>query len=841
MRELFISVSILSVQIGALVVFFLGFFQFRPSAPPVEASGCSTLRATLRATLPANPADALQPVFDKMVFMLIDALRADFVYDVRRFPLGFNWLRSVMREDAMSVVAMAAAPTVTLPRLKALTAGTAPVFLDLLFNLNESSSNLTSPSQAMDSWVERLYGQSHSILHYGDDTWLRLFPGLLHPDSKGTHSFLVTDTVECDRNVTIHLDAALERRDWTALSLHYLGLDHVGHVGGITSPLLVPKMQEMDGIARRIFEAIQLRDAKDGTRTLMVILGDHGMTDAGNHGGASPAETRTACIFLSPHYQRQGPDDPLLQINQVDVAPTISALLGLGPLRDSTGRCVSGLIPPFVVPEEKLTLLGENAFQLCRLMGDVRLDLLQEAVMCHVESTRPRDECIKLYESFLSRASDSLQEHAGWYDSRLLLIGSLLSISSLLLAALWRPVMITTFVLAGLSSVFIQHLWVSQTATCDWCIVLIGLALLLVFLSLYLLQSLHGQLTSIKTFKSLLQARGTLVLMMAAYAICMFASTFIEEEHEIWYHVFPTLLILKVLRQSSALSSRSSVGETMVILILFRLLRYWNSTGYLHRDDADIKLFITSQSWPLQLAYLATTLGLLLVGLQVHPWPRSRLLLSLVCAGCCVCYKFGLLASIVQQRSALFLHLLLILVSRAHISSLALFFIFLLKLHNALPILILAAISSRLCTPHSPPPYNSQSSLAIRIALLHAAYFVLGPCHLVASIDFSPAYLGQTQFDPLTTGILGWISTWAGPLLTFPSLLLGINRTDWSDLPWILLWRSVVHLAVLSSTALQRHHLFVWTVFAPRLLFELGWTLLYSFIVLLMSCWLKRS
>jgi len=35
-----------------------------------------------------------------------------------------------------------------------------------------------------------------------------------------------------DNNVTRHLDWELVSKDWDVLILHYLGLDHVGHLGG---------------------------------------------------------------------------------------------------------------------------------------------------------------------------------------------------------------------------------------------------------------------------------------------------------------------------------------------------------------------------------------------------------------------------------------------------------------------------------------------------------------------------------------------------------------------------------------------------------------------------------
>ena len=42
----------------------------------------------------------------------------------------------------------------------------------------------------------------------------------------------VADTVEVDDNVTRTLDHELASNDWRLLLLHYLGVDHAGHLAG---------------------------------------------------------------------------------------------------------------------------------------------------------------------------------------------------------------------------------------------------------------------------------------------------------------------------------------------------------------------------------------------------------------------------------------------------------------------------------------------------------------------------------------------------------------------------------------------------------------------------------
>lgn len=56
-----------------------------------------------------------------------------------------------------------------------------------------------------------------------------------------------------DNNVTRHLEYELKpTADWDIMILHYLGLDHIGHLDGPRSTLMPNKLSEMDNIIRRI-------------------------------------------------------------------------------------------------------------------------------------------------------------------------------------------------------------------------------------------------------------------------------------------------------------------------------------------------------------------------------------------------------------------------------------------------------------------------------------------------------------------------------------------------------------------------------------------------------------
>jgi ethanolaminephosphotransferase len=59
-----------------------------------------------------------------------------------------------------------------------------------------------------------------------------------------------------DYNVSRHIDSELVNNDWDVMILHYLGLDHIGHLAGPGSPLVQPKLKEMDAVIQKIHTSL---------------------------------------------------------------------------------------------------------------------------------------------------------------------------------------------------------------------------------------------------------------------------------------------------------------------------------------------------------------------------------------------------------------------------------------------------------------------------------------------------------------------------------------------------------------------------------------------------------
>ncbi|KAL6719578.1 major facilitator superfamily transporter protein [Lecanora helva] len=239
-----------------------------------------------------------------------------------------------------------------MPRVKAITTGSIPSFLDVILNFAEADTSSSLGNQ--DSWLVQLKAKpGGKLIMYGDDTWLKLFPEMFSR-SDGTSSFFVSDFTEVDNNVTRHIAGELLNDDWNGMVMHFLGLDHIGHKTGPRSPYMIPKQSEMDGIVQQVYKAIE--DKSHLRSTLLVLCGDHGMNDAGNHGGSAEGETSPALVFISPKLRTiwDGAECPIntpnsrfgyyRTIEQSDIAPTLAGLLGFPVPLNNLGLFIPELL-----------------------------------------------------------------------------------------------------------------------------------------------------------------------------------------------------------------------------------------------------------------------------------------------------------------------------------------------------------------------------------------------------------------------------------------------------------------------------------------------------------------
>ncbi|KAK4704553.1 GPI ethanolamine phosphate transferase 3 subunit O, partial [Phenoliferia sp. Uapishka_3] len=282
---------------ASLLLFTRGFLLTRQALPNVN--DCTPISLT---TGRLDPSCSLPPTHNKLVFIIIDALRADFVLPTSS-PLSYqnhislpSQLSKAHPTHSFLSHFIADAPTTTLQRIKGLTTGSLPTFID-------AGSNFAGEKADEDNWLGQAKRAGKKVGLIGDETWLNVFPKgereSVWDESKiwAYDSFNVEDLDTVDAGVVEHLLPLLDANragtsDWDILIAHSLGLDHAGHRFGARHPETNRKLRE----TQKLLEDVADRLDED---TLLVVIGDHGMTDRGDHGGDSREELEAALWVYS--------------------------------------------------------------------------------------------------------------------------------------------------------------------------------------------------------------------------------------------------------------------------------------------------------------------------------------------------------------------------------------------------------------------------------------------------------------------------------------------------------------------------------------------------------------
>ncbi|XP_062064007.1 GPI ethanolamine phosphate transferase 3 isoform X10 [Lepus europaeus] len=264
--------------------------------------------------------------FSRVVLVLIDALRFDFAQPQRSaeppaslpFLGKLGSLQKILETQphhARLYRAQVDPPTTTMQRLKALTTGSLPTFID-------AGSNFASHAIVEDNLIKQLNSAGRRIVFMGDDTWKALFPGAFS-QAFFFPSFNTRDLHTVDNGILEHLYPTMDSGEWDVLIAHFLGVDHCGHRHGPHHPEMAKKLSQMDQVIQGLVERLE-------NDTLLVVAGDHGMTVSGDHGGDSELEVSAALFLYSPTalFPSTPPEEPEV-IPQISLVPTLALLLGL--------------------------------------------------------------------------------------------------------------------------------------------------------------------------------------------------------------------------------------------------------------------------------------------------------------------------------------------------------------------------------------------------------------------------------------------------------------------------------------------------------------------------------
>lgn len=164
----------------------------------------------------------------------------------------------------------------------------------------------------------------------------------------------------------------------------------------------------------------------------------------------------------------------------------------------------------------------------------------------------------------------------------------------------------------------------------------------------------------------------------------------------------------------------------------------------------------------------------------------------------------------------------LILVTQSRISNVPLFLVFYIQLH------LLSSLN-----------LDSAEITVTSIIFQYASFFAFGGSNSISSIDLSNAYNGVSGYNVTAVGILTFIGNWAGPIWWVSAtniLLLEASRRErrqvfekHADLLTAFMASSLVF--VMLACTMLRTHLFIWTVFSPKYLYSMAWSIAQHLII----------
>jgi phosphatidylinositol glycan class O len=175
-------------------------------------------------------------------------------------------------ENAILMPMESEMPTVTTVRIKAIMTGALSTF----FETKEDFAHDQIPE---DSVLHQAKLAGKKVRFSGDHIWLDMF-GSYFDSEKHYNSFNVRDLDTNDINVRRDVLELLKENDFDLLVCHFIGIDHAGHTFYANHTEIERKVKETQEIIEEIIQALD-------DDTVLLLYGDHGMTNDGNHGGGT--------------------------------------------------------------------------------------------------------------------------------------------------------------------------------------------------------------------------------------------------------------------------------------------------------------------------------------------------------------------------------------------------------------------------------------------------------------------------------------------------------------------------------------------------------------------------
>ena len=273
-------------------------------------------RSPLKDTPPQPGSSLGEPSTRQIVFVLVDGLRYDTTLKTDVMPI-----LNQVRQQGASAIMHSHPPSFSEPGYSTLLTGAWPdlndgpaINLDYAEIPTWTQDNIFSAAQRA--------GLSTAVSGYN---W---FEKLIPQDAVSASFYTSGEDQQADRAV---VDAALPwlGQDYQFVLIHIDQVDYAGHhEGGPRSPNWDAAAARADSLLGEIVSQLDL------TQDTLLVASDHGHIDAGGHGGIETVVLTEPFILAGKGVQPGSYGD----VQMVDVAPTLAALLGTNFPADAQGQ-----------------------------------------------------------------------------------------------------------------------------------------------------------------------------------------------------------------------------------------------------------------------------------------------------------------------------------------------------------------------------------------------------------------------------------------------------------------------------------------------------------------------
>jgi phosphatidylinositol glycan class O len=187
-------------------------------------------------------------------------------------------------------------PTVTTVRIKALMTGALSSFFETKEDFASEKIPEDSVLHQAKNFLEYIK-LGKRVIFSGDHIWMDMFNHYFDKEwHYSSHNIRDLDTV--DQSVTADIFEVLEKSKtdleykYNLFVCHLLGIDHAGHTFHANHTEIQRKLLETEKVIEDIINALD-------NDTILLLYGDHGMTNDGNHGGGSQNEVKTVIFGYS--------------------------------------------------------------------------------------------------------------------------------------------------------------------------------------------------------------------------------------------------------------------------------------------------------------------------------------------------------------------------------------------------------------------------------------------------------------------------------------------------------------------------------------------------------------